>query len=661
MITRDQGLQIIKNISMFGLEEAAIDSIVSLLELADDLYYNDDPILEDSEYDVIYRFAKNYAPTDAYFLGVGSSVRGGKVTLPFTMGSLNQIYEGDLQNWINKWSLYQTQIGVISDKLDGTSGLIVYDANGKFQISYSRGDGVLGADTSRILSRLHSVPKSIMTAGTPFVVRGENIISIKNFPKLQEVVKNSAGKKYKNARNAVSGLLNASTMPTEAYKFIDFVAYEIVGSSLSKLDQFNLLVDLGFQVPHRETEYFENMSDNTLTNIIKNRKRLSEYEIDGIVVDVNSAAKRSAMNQTRSTLNPVHTIKYKVADADNYAEVVVEDVTFSISKHGYLKPTIRLTPTDLVGVTISNCTGFNAKFIKDNHIGPGSVIGLTRSGDVIPFCSKVIKPMPVEIYDDWFFEKVRPFGNSHWTVNAAGVEVDLVLDDADLDPTAKYERLVDFFNTIDAPHLGEGNLQKIFDMGFETPESVITLTQEDFGCILNSQTMGKKIFQGLKEKLTNIPIYKLMGAYPSFGRGVGVRKMKLLYDAFEGDMAQCFHLGAIMKVSGFEEKTAKKIQAGYQQFADFLMEVRNNISLALYEAPKVGKFTDIVVVFTGFRDKTLEAQIVEQGGKVGSDVSSKTGLVVTLDPNGSSGKLKKARKLNIDIIVVETLKSLLVK
>ncbi len=655
MITKEKGLQIIKNISIFGIEETSITDIISVLEIADDLYYNDlDPLFEDSEYDALYRYAKNMAPLDAYFIGVGSSVRGGKVDLPYTMGSLNQVYEGEIQEWIAKWDL-QSHFGIVSDKLDGASAMIVYDNNGKFQIGYSRGDGVQGADISRHLTQMWTVPKYTLTAGSPFVVRGENIISINDFARIKNVVKTSGGKDYKNPRNCISGLMNASSNPSECYDYINFIAYEIVGSDLSKTNQLDLLSDLGFKTVNYENIPFYKMNDAFLTALVKNRKESSNYELDGIVIDVEMASKRDAMNPTASTLNPAYSIKYKVADTSNYAEVVVKEVTFSVSKHGYLKPTIQIEPTELVGVTISNCTGFNAKFIKDNKIGPGSIIALVRSGDVIPLCSKVISPMPVEIYDDWFFEKVRSFGEIHWT----DTEIDLVLDDADIDPTVKYEQLVDFFNTIDAPHLGEGNLQKIFDMGFETPESVILLTQEDLGSILNSILMGKKIFTGLRDKLTNIPMYKLMGAYPSFGRGVGVRKMKLLYDAFAGDMANCFHAHLITKVPGFEAKTAIKIQKGYPAFAEFLMSVRHIVSLELYEAPKSGKFDDIIVVFTGIRDKALEKQITDAGGKIGSSVSSKTGLVVALDPEGSTGKTKKARDLGIQIITIETLRKLL--
>ncbi len=656
MITIEQGHKIANDITIFGLEEQPISDIFSLLELANELYYNnEESILEDAEFDVIYRYAKNTEPTNALFLGVGSKVRGGKVTLPFQLGSLDQIYEGEIQQWVKKWDL-QADVGVVSDKLDGASGLVVYDSNGDFQISYSRGNGVEGADTSRHLSQMPSVPKSIMTAGSPIAVRGEVIISLENFPIIQSTIKTSGGKQYKNARNMVSGLMNASSNPQQAYKFIDFIAYEIVGSELSKKEQLHLLVDLGFLVVGWEDWRFNNIGDDTLTTHLINRKFKSAYELDGIVIDVNDATKRASMNPTKSTLNPAVAVKYKVADASNYAEVIVEGVTFSISKHGYLKPTIQLTPTNLEGVTISNCTGFNAKFIKDNKIGEGAVVGLVRSGSVIPFASKVIAPMPVENYDDWFDAKIEEeFGETHWTETG----IDLVLDDADTDVTAKYGRLVDFFNTIDAPFLAEGHLQTIFDMGFETPESVIMLTKEDLSSLLNSKVMAKKIFIGLREKLTNIPLYKLMGAYPSFGRGIGVRKMKALYDAFEGDMSLCESYSRIVAVTGFEDKTAKKVQGGYAQFVEFLAEIGNAVTIAPYEAPKSGKWDGIVVVFTEVRDKGCEAQIINQGGKIGSSVSGKTGLLVAKDPEGLSGKAKKARELGIKIITLDELKELL--
>lgn len=651
MITKTEARDIINDILLLGLEDIESNRLIQLLELADDLYYNDEvPILQDSDYDTYFRYVKNSDPTNPYFLGVGSSVRGGKVKLPFQMGSLDQIHEGNVVNWIVSNAL-QDQIAVLSDKLDGASGMIIYDNSGSFQIAYSRGNGVEGADISRHISQLSSVPATISSSA--LTIRGEIIISKRNFP-FAKKQKTRNGVEYKNARNMVSGLMNASENPQGVYQYVDFVAYEIVGSELGKEEQLLLLNQLGFLVVKYELVEFNKLNDIYLTAHLDKARLDSEYDIDGTVVDVNSATKRSDMNPSRTTLNPAYSIKYKVADASNLAEAVVVDVEINISKHGYLKPRVQIEPIELVGVTVTWATGFNMKFISDNKIGPGAKVKITRSGDVIPFLVDTSLPYPGD-YTSWFNKKIESIGKCHWTDTG----IDLVLDDAAINSTARFQLLVDFFDSIDAPHLGEGNLQKMFELGFETPESIIELTQEDISSLVNSQQIGKKIFTGLQDKLTNIPLYKLMGAHPAFGRGVGIRKMKKLYDAFAGDMGACLSTDAIIIVDGFEIKTANKIKHGYPIFLDFLENVGQYITIAPYEAPRTGSLSGQSIVFTGFRDSQLEQLVVNKGGKISTSVSGKTNLVVALDPNSNSGKVAKARELDKVVISADELREML--
>ncbi|PPD55304.1 MAG: hypothetical protein CTY12_01475 [Methylotenera sp.] len=654
MVDIIEGRNIANSIALMGIDTIETSQLVSLLELADDLYYNDEEsILSDVEYDTYHQYTKSVDPTNPYFLGVGSSIRGGKVPLPYQMGSLDQKYHGEVPEWVAKHDLTR-EVAILSDKLDGASGMVVYDADGNFQIAYSRGDGVEGADISRHLSQMQSVPKTI-AYDKPITIRGENIISKRNFPLAKNVATSRSGKPYKNARNMVSGLMNASENPTDVYDYIDFIAYEIVGSELSKGDQLRLLDRMGFLVVEFTSSEFANLTDTFLTKYLNMARADSDYELDGVVIDVNSAAKRADMNPTKTTLNPAYSIKYKVADESNMTIATVVDVEINISKHGYLKPRVEIRPVDLVGVTVTWATGFNMKFIRDNRIGPGAKIRITRSGDVIPFITNVVESMEGDVFNEWFNEKTNQFGDVRWT----DTNVDLLLVDASDNATVKYQQLVDFFDSIDAPHLGEGNLQKIFDMGFETPESIIELTQQDISSLVGSTSIGKKIFTGLREKLTNIPIYKLMGSHPAFGRGIGVRKMKKLHDAWAGQMGGCESTDAIVNVEGFEIKTANKIKQGYPIFLDFLDKVERYVTIAQYEAPKIGNLSGISVIFTGFRNAALEKLVENAGGKMSTSVSSKTGLVVADDVNGSSGKLDKARKLNINIITIDELKDML--
>lgn len=395
MLTFSQGKQIATDMFVVGsYEDFSVQTIIEVLKTADDLYFNDlDSFLTDNQYDALKQYAQRLAPTDAYFTGVGSAVRGGKVKLPFTMGSLNQVYQGDYAKWVNNNSL-QSELVVISDKLDGASNMILYDAKGNLQIAYSRGDGMMGADITRHISKIHNVPKKINNNGELIAIRGETIIAPARFNEMKALPNRVGRREYKNPRNMVSGLMNSSEVNPVVYQYIDVIAYEIVGSSLSKIDQLKKLKQLGFSVVHYVSNNAGEMNDDSLTNMLNTVRKFSPYELDGIVIEINSASVRERLKT--DDLNPGYAVKFKVADASNLAITTVKEVEWNVSKDGYLKPRVRIEPVDLVGVTIQHATGFNAKFIKDNQIGPGAKIRITRSGDVIPYILGVEEPMPVE-------------------------------------------------------------------------------------------------------------------------------------------------------------------------------------------------------------------------------------------------------------------------
>ena len=211
-----------------SIENLSEQDVFDLLTHADDQYYNaEDPIMADAAYDLLYKQSKSTYPANEYFTGIGSTVRGGKIKLPFTMGSLDQIYLGEYDKWITHHPVSSEQL-VVSHKLDGCSAMIVYGGRGELQIAYSRGDGQEGADITRHLIQMPSVPTN---CGGAVIVRGEVIISKDIFTKeIQSRLMTRSGRPYKNARNCVAGLLNASSNPLWVYQHLTFVAYEIVQS-----------------------------------------------------------------------------------------------------------------------------------------------------------------------------------------------------------------------------------------------------------------------------------------------------------------------------------------------------------------------------------------------------------------------------------------------
>lgn len=357
--------------------------LLPLLQEADELYYNgDESELTDAEYDTAWQYAKKLQPNHSYFLGTGSEVRGGKVKLPNPMGSLDQIQPGELSSWIRKDVVY-----VATDKLDGYSAQLVYGTQGKLQIAYSKGDGVSAADITRKVKQIKNVPQDIEENVT---IRGEIIIPIAHFPLLQAKVKTRSGQPYRNPRNCVSGLMNASECPKAAFDYIHFVAYEIIGSIDSKEEQLSMLGKMGFTVA--TSSRFTNPTEDQLTKHLVAARKRSMYELDGIVLDINDPKIRAKLKT--DSINPKYAAKYKVASSDNAAIATVIGVEFNVSKDGYLKPRINIEPVQLLGTTVQWCTGFNARFIIDNGVGPGAKIVITRSGDVIPLVLRVISPMP---------------------------------------------------------------------------------------------------------------------------------------------------------------------------------------------------------------------------------------------------------------------------
>lgn len=257
-------------------------------------------------------------------------------------------------------------------------------------------------------------------------------------------------------------------------------------------------------------------------------------------------------------------------------------------------------------------------------------------------------------YDAWFQSELNKLGRWEW--NDTGVDVILLSADERVD----IERITDFFTSIEAPLLKKGNIIKLYEAGYTTTEAIIQLAESEFVHILGSN--GTKVYEGLKKVLTNIPVWKLMGSTNFFGRGMGTRKMKkLLLNVPNPANILNLTIGQIALMDGFDEASAKKIVAGLDDYyvwagqleADGFIEVDYNVAVA------GGSMTGQNVVFTGFRDKALGAQVEAEGGSMQSAVSSKTTIVVALNPNNSSGKLKKAREKGIRVMGKDEFEDLL--
>lgn len=645
------------------------ETIEVILNFASDIYYNaecDEPIqvpaldgdgnidgyvsqraadfigfefLSDAEFDALERFYRSINPTSSYFSNVGSDARGGKVPLPFTMGSLDQVYEGDIEEWIAQNNL-ENEYLVLSDKLDGTSGALVYSKNGSFNSAFSRGNGTLGANISRHIKKHPSLPKK---TSTEYKFRNEAIIPVKLWPTVHDTTLVETGRDYKNARNYVAGKMNASDTDDIFIKHLDIVVTSMEYPETSKVTQFETARKEGFKTPYYEVVLGKDVTTEFLIEYLQTRKKETEYEIDGIVIDIDDLELRKSLTRKGSSLNPTFAKKFKVGDDSNLAQVRVTNVIWRPSKAGYLKPRVEIEPVDLAGVTITYATGFNAKFIRDNGIGPGALIEITRSGDVIPFIKRVIDSVEPAMPDE------AEFGEMHWSDGL----VDLILTDSMNNEQVQFYRILDFFKTLDVPNLKGGSLEKLMKAGFDTEEKIIKASELELKNAVGDSA-GSKIYNGIKDKLSNIEMHILAAASQTLGRGQGRRKLERIIRMYDTLFVS---KSDIMKVEGFEEKTASLVADNLPNFQAFLDSIDGYYSFAkVQEKPTTGSLKGIVVVFTGVRDSEFEAFIEANAGSIGSGVNKNTTYLICKDINANSSKLDKANKLGVKPLTLEEAK-----
>jgi NAD-dependent DNA ligase len=585
-------------------------------------------LLTDSEYDIIKDYFEIKYPESysSWSKEVGAPVEKNKATLPYQMGSMDKIKPdtNEILNWTKKFKGPY----VLSCKLDGVSGL--YTTEGSSPKLYTRGDGKVGQDISYLIPHLN-LPKN-----KGLVIRGEFIIEKKVF---DTKYKNE----FANPRNMVAGIINHKTVDKNKISDVHFIAYEVIKPILNPNEQMEFLKnDLKTECVLNRLE--KTISNELLSQVLIDNRRMYNYEIDGIIVTNN-------MIYERKTGNPEHAFAFKMVLSEQLAEATVVDVIWSPSKDGYLKPRVQIMPIILGGVKIEYATGFNGAFIQNNKIGIGAIIKIVRSGDVIPHILNVTVPAQ---------SPKMPSQSYKWN----NTNVDIILENMDEDETVREKNITGFFKGIEVEGLGSGNISRIIEAGFNTIPKIINMSIEDFLKVEGFKIiMANKIYNGIKEKLTNASLISLMTSSNLFGRTLGEKKIELIMnehpDILVSKETNTQKTQKIQKVKGIAEKSATAFVENIAIFNNFIKECGLEYKLNQPKNKKEDKdnsthvLYDKTIIMTGFRDKNLEEQIKNAGAKIGSSVSKNTYLVIVKHLEEDTSKATDAKKLGVQIITVE--------
>ncbi len=352
---------------------------------------------------------------------------------------------------------------------------------------------------------------------------------------------------------------------------MDFIAYEIMYPPLKVNEQYDLLKKIGFLIPYNIN--LKTINLDTLNAMLKSRRKDAPYDIDGIVVRDNNIHKR-IINE-----NPKYAFAFKNILSDQMAEVKVIDIKWDISKDKILVPVIIIEPVKLGGVKIGKVTGFNAKFIKENKLGPGAIVKIVRSGDVIPYINTIVKSSR-----NW----LEPEINYEWTSSNVNIIAKFGKSKKDLYYKRKYDinLLVHFFKSLGVENLGIGIIQKLYDNKYNTIKKILDMTVKDFLSINGfQQKMAVKLVNSISKSIKKADIPLLMTATNIFGKGwskkkissilivINFRKLVELYKKPE------ILYNKMIKIKGINEKSAKQFIKGLPKFIKFLSNLDTNLDI----------------------------------------------------------------------------------
>jgi len=586
------------------------DSIVAQLQAASDAYYNGKPLLmNDDEFDALVEKLRAVDPKNPFFKTVGAAVGAGAVKLPYLMPSLDKIKPGEdsLRRFL------AGQAFVVSEKLDGLSALW---SPSKKQL-YLRGDGVEGQD----ISHLTAIQGLRADGKAKFgVVRGEIVLS------RSQTVKGPA-------RSWVNGLIHQISPAASEVAKLRFVAYEVLfPSRLSRSAQFAWLEEAGYETPWHVSA--ATVTEEALKAWLVERRAQSAYDTDGIVIGYDAVAEV----KTKALKNPKDCVAFKMPLADQKAVTKVLAVEWNTSAQGYLIPRIQFEPVTIGGAVIQYCTGHNARAILTGGVGPGAMICIRRSGDVIPTLESVVTPavggavMPAGVWDG------DEATAAHMRMATGTTSKELVTS-----------QMGYFLKKLEIPGAGPSTWKELVDAGIDTPKKLWDTGAPRLSEILGPKT-GATLHASLRTAFAKVDEQTLMIASSLMPRSVGETKLKSL---FEADADPRRWTALTVAPESWSTDSLKAFQAVYPQYEAWRQQitwVAYPILKVAAAAPTAAKGKVESICFTGFRDKDLEAKLVAAGHVIHGAVTGKTTILVTPDDGAETEKIKKARATGVRVL-----------
>ena len=649
-----------------------INSLREELNLHNHNYYvKDEATISDFEFDVKLKELEALESAHPQFYDANSPSQrvGGTITKNFNtilhqnrMYSLDNSYsKDDLLDWEKR---LQKNLGTETIeytcelKYDGASINLSYE-NGNFIKAVTRGDGFQGDEVTQNIRTIRSIPLKVSSSFMDnFEMRGEIILPLVGFQKMNEARLLNGEEAYRNPRNTASGSLKLQDSSEVAKRPLDCLLYQVVANERKYATHYDSLLaarKAGFKIPKtiilarsiEEVFRFVNEWDV--------KRHQLPYETDGVVIKVNNLQQQEELGYTAKSPRWAIAYKFKAAQVST----VLKEITYQVGRTGAITPVANLEPVQLAGTTVKRASLHNADQINKLDIRINDTVFVEKGGEIIPKIIAVDFTKRAEYSQSTIYAThcpecqtalVRSEGDAkHYCPNMYGCAPQI---------TGRIQHFISR-KAMNIDGLGgetvdllrkEGLIENYADLYNLTAEQVIPLERM-------AEKSAKNMIEGIN-KSKEIPFEKVLFALGI--RFVGETVAKKLAKHFKSiDNLMAADMETLISVDEIGDRIAESIQEFSNDLSNILLIDRlksYGVQMQISEEDLIGltdklqgKVFIVSGVFYKMTRNELKKSIEDNGGRVSSSISKKTDYIVAGDNMGPSKKTK-AEDLGVTII-----------
>lgn len=548
------------------------------------------------------------------------------------------------------------QKAVISWKLDGLTIVLTY-RGGTLAKAVTRGNGEVGEVVTNNARVFQNLPLNIPYQGE-LVLRGEAVISYKDFEKINEEI-GDADAKYKNPRNLCSGSVRQLNNEITAKRKVRFYAFTLVSADgidfrNSRQYQMQWLREQGFDVVENHLVTGGTIEEEVAwfaRHIEKN-----ELPSDGLVLVYDDIAYGQSLGATAKFPRDSFAFKW----ADEIRETTLREIEWSPSRTGLINPVAVFEPVELEGTTVSRASVHNISIMEELELGVGDRITVYKANMIIPQIAENLTRSGVKDIPE-----VCPVCGGATRIAMENETKTLYCTNPKCQ--AKHVKSFTLFVSRDAMNiegLSEATLEKFIANGYVKDLTDLFHLDRYAEEIKNMDGFGEKSYENLRNSINNARTTTLPRLVYSLGiPNIGIANAKVICRALGNDPERVMNASAeeLNEIPGVGEVIAKAYVDYFadEEHRDVYRRLLEEVDIPKEEETADGqKFAGVNFVITGsvehFANRAeVKEEIEKRGGKVTGSVTSKTNYLINNDVNSTSSKNRKARELGIPIISEE--------